>query len=145
MEIHQIVQIPSADGTPSGRWQNTLLSDRSDSDQPVAIGPEFGSEMDAQEWLWLHGPEKARRMKVTINGTERWLRQSESPMTHERIVELAGLAGWEAMTYWVWSDETDHKQGKLDAGEWLELLHGMHIRVVPTRKVDYWTWDLSPV
>jgi hypothetical protein len=132
MEIHQIVQIPSADGTPSGRWQNTLLSDRSDSDQPVAIGPEFGSEMDAQEWLWLHGPEKARRMKVTINGIERWLRQSESPMTCERIVELAGMNGHLTMTYHVRIGGDTVRQGTLFTGESIELAHGMRISTVGT-------------
>lgn len=132
MEIHQIVQIPSADGTPSGRWQNTLLSDRSDSDQPVAIGPEFGSEMDAQEWLWLHGPEKARRMKVTMNGIERWLRQSDSPMSYEKIVELAGLTGQPSMTYHVRISGDTVRQGTLIAGESLELAHGMRISVVHT-------------
>jgi hypothetical protein len=126
MEILQIVQ------TPSGRWQNTLLSDRSDSDQPVAIGPEFGSEMDAQEWLWLHGPEKARRMKVAVNGTERWLRQSESPMTYEQIVELAGLTGQPTMTYHVRIDSDTVRQGTLIAGESRELAHGMRISVVHT-------------
>jgi hypothetical protein len=132
MEIHQIVQIPNADGTPSGRWQNTLLSDRSDSDVPVAIGPEFGSEMDAQEWLWLHGPEKARRMKVTINGTEHWLRQSDSPMTYERIVELAGLTGQPTMTYHVRVSKDTIRQGTLIAGESIELAHGMRISTVHT-------------
>lgn len=126
MEILQIVK------TPSGRWQNTLLSDHADSDQPVALGPEFGSEMDAQEWLWLHGPEKARRMKVTINGTERWLRQSESPMAYERIVELAGLTGQPSMTYHVRISADTVRQGTLIAGESLELAHGMRITAAHT-------------
>lgn len=126
MEILQIVQ------TPSGRWQNTLLSDTADSDQPVALGPEFETELAAQEWLWLNGPEKARRMKVTINGTERWLRQSESPMTYERIVELAGLTGQPTMTYHVRITSDTVRQGTLIAGESLELAHGMRISAVHT-------------
>lgn len=132
MEIYQIVQIPSADGTPSGKWQNTLLSDLADSDQPVAVGPEFETEMAAQEWWWLNGPEKARRMQVTINGTQRWLRQSESPITYEQIVELAGLTGAPTMTYHAKINGDTVRQGTLIAGESLELAHGMRISVVHT-------------
>lgn len=126
MEILQIIQ------TPSGRWQNTLQSDQLDSDQPVALGPEFDSEMDAQKWLWLHGPEKARRMKVTINGIERWLRQSDSPMTCEKIAELAGMNGHLTMTYHVRISGDTVRQGTLIAGESLELAHGMRISVADT-------------
>ncbi len=132
MEIYQIVQIPSADGASPGKWQNTLQSDLAGHEAPVAMGPTFDTETEAQEWWWLNGPEKARRLQVTINSKPQWLRPSESPMDYSRIVELAGLTGDPTMTYHAKIGGDTVRQGTLIAGESLELAHGMRISVVHT-------------